>query len=275
MYDFILKHQLDMMLSLGSICGITAFFAAISTNISRRRKLSMLHLELSAMLILIFDRYTYIFNGDTSTLGYYMVRISNFMVFFLSMEIVHAFNLYIVDIFKNEGALPTIPKRLCFAEALIAIGEILVIVSQFTNLFYSFDEANVYHRGDFFVLSYVTPLLALVLDLSVLFHYRRHISKRVCFSLILFAMLPMVSAIVQYFWYGISLINITSVGVAVLIYFFSFIDLNEYAAKTNRQEIESIKMLFEQTVKALVSAIDFKDRNTHGHSSRVADYAKK
>ncbi|MBR3524399.1 MAG: HD domain-containing protein [Lachnospiraceae bacterium] len=40
-------------------------------------------------------------------------------------------------------------------------------------------------------------------------------------------------------------------------------------AKKNQQR------LFEQTAMALVNAIDAKDRYTHGHSSRVADYSRK
>ena len=40
-----------------------------------------MQLEISAMFLLIADRRAYIFRGDTSALGWWMVRISNFLVF--------------------------------------------------------------------------------------------------------------------------------------------------------------------------------------------------
>ena len=103
--DLLRENQLDIMLILSGICGLIAFFSLIIKTLTPRRKFALAFMDLGAMLLLIFDRYAYIYRGDVSRLGFWMVRVSNFFVFSMSLAILFAFNVYLTDLYANEGKL--------------------------------------------------------------------------------------------------------------------------------------------------------------------------
>ncbi len=109
MMDFLRAHQLNIMLVLIGICGITAFFVYITGTLSKKRKRALMLVEIYSTILLISDRFAYIYRGDTSRLGYWMVRFSNFLVFFMTLAVVHAINLYMIDLMKNEAGQSLYP----------------------------------------------------------------------------------------------------------------------------------------------------------------------
>ena len=281
MIEFLKDNQLDIMLFMSGICAILACLTMAMKTLSTKRRLILASLELAAMCLLLADRFCYIYRGDVSETGWWMVRICNFLVYFFSLYLPHAVMLYLADLLKNEGGIKKRPKRILVCEALYLIGTVLLIVSQFTGLYYTFDEFNRYQRSPGFVLCFVMPLAIIVILLTVVIQYRNALSETMVFAIILNLVVPLAAAVLQIFAYGLSLANMTSVGMAVLLYMFALIDLSQSLERARKAEIETYKeahrrehVMFEQTAEALANAIDAKDTYTRGHSSRVALYSE-
>ena len=254
MFDLIRKYQLDIMLVLIGICGITAFFVLITGTLSKRRKMALLLVEINSTIMLIAERFAYIYRGDPSPKGYWMVRISNYVVFFMVLAITHAINMYIYDLLMIEGGLKKVPLMSRLSEILIATGQLLLIISQFTGLYYTFDETNHYVRSPLFPLSFMVPVVVMFIQLYLILKYGILLRKLVKYPLILFLLVPLAAGILQYFTYGISLINMSIVGMAVILFAFVLIDMNVTISRSHRLEIEylkdqkkSMQKLFEQT----------------------------
>ncbi|MBR1898926.1 MAG: HD domain-containing protein [Oscillospiraceae bacterium] len=282
MFELIRQHQLNLMLALCAICMTMAGLLLVTRFLSRRRKWILIVMEMLATFLLAFDRASYIYKGDASEFGFLMIRLSNFMVFFLTPAIVLTFSLYLTDLLLHEGGLTRRPLRLKIVNIGAVIGMALIVVSHFTGFYYYFDEQNIYHRGAGFPLSYIVPVICPLILYSVIRQYRKSFSRLIYISLVLYIFLPIVVGIIQFFTYGLSIVTMAMVLVSICLYIFTYLDINNAAEKAHELEVgnlqkeqESMHRLFDQTVNAFVAAIEKRDEHSEGHSVRVADYARR
>ena len=282
MMEFLRINQLNIMLSLLSIALIIAFLVVISEAIPKRRKLILIIMELGAALLLEADRISYIYQGYPGVKGYYLVRIGNFLVFFMTVFILFAVNRYIMDALSTDGGLTILPTSLHIADYLALASMVLVVIAHFTGLYYTFNSNNEYQRAPLYLISYIFPYAILMLLFYAIIRYGKLLRKSIARSLFLFCVVCVAASVIQFFAVGVSVTDMLVTVMVINIYIFSYIDFNEKLEEANRLKIDSLmeeqksmKKLFEQTSTAIVSSIDAKDRYTQGHSLRVAEYARK
>ncbi|MBR1861112.1 MAG: HD domain-containing protein [Lachnospiraceae bacterium] len=282
MYEFLKANQLDIMLILDGACLVMTILLFNTKFLRKERRAILILMELIAFFLLWFDREAYIYSGNTTELGYIMVRLSNFSVFFLTSGVVFGFNLYLRDLIKNEGGRDKLPVRLIAVQYISVAGMLLAVISALTGLYYYFDENNVYHRGAGFLIAYVIPIVCPIVQYTVIRELKKAVSRLIYISLVLYIFVPIACGILQIFAYGISIVNMAMVLVSIFLYIYAYLDINETVEHAHKIEMEglyeekkSMKRLFDQTATAFVSAVERRDSYSQGHSLKAAEYARR
>ena len=282
MYDFIRTYQLDIMLLLCGANITIAVLLLLTRFMYKKRKWSLFLMEMDAFFLLWFDRMAYLYAGVVTPKAYVMVRVSNCLVFVLTSGIVLSFNMFLKDLLTNEDEEKIRSKRLDIVGYVSAFGMILAIISAFTGLYYYFDENNIYNRGQWFFISYIIPIICPIIQYTVIRQYRKKFSKLIYTSLVLYIFVPIACGILQYFAYGVSIVNMAMVAVSISLYIFTYLDINNTVEHAHNIEIQNMEgekkrmqRVFDQTAKAFVSAVEKKDEYAKGKAVKVAEYARK
>ena len=238
MTDFTRIISIASLVFLAFFCIQTALFLCTGHSIKQNGRRTLILIEFFTGFLLLFDALAYYFRGNVTLTGWYMVRLSNFFVFICNFSASFFICFYICEFIKQErlnfsllfsprkSIKNGIPSQLFIVFFFCLAGIILTIVSQYTSLFYYFDEQNIYHRSALYPMSVALGLIPSLITLTMLFQNKNKLSTNSFVSLLIYFSFPLVGMILILLVYGFSWINI-SLGLGSLHLFFSSLKLME------------------------------------------------
>ncbi len=177
--------SISSLFFLSFFCFQAGTFLCSGHKLKKNGRRTLVFIEFFTGLMLLFDALAYFYWGNTSSAGYYMVRISNFFVFICNSSIPFFVCFYVCEFIKRSrlnfslllkpksSIKNGIPIQLFIVIFFCLVGITFTVVSQFTDFFYFFDENNIYHRNTFYPLSVALGLLPGLITFTMLLQNRK------------------------------------------------------------------------------------------------------
>lgn len=267
-----------VLLVWGSLfCMVAALDFGIAKNYDAEKRKWMIRMQLSSAAMLLSDVAANLLDGAPGPVGWWGVRVANFVLFVLTDIIMLTFTQYLCVCLLTTEERRTF-KRVRAAKAVGWVGVGLVVLTQFTGWYYTFDAANVYHRSGGYWVSLAIPVACMLANSSLLLQYYQRISSRQLAAIGSYIVLPLIGASLQTVHYGWSLISLSVGASMVLMFLVSTSEQNEELRKleTSRAQIAEkleIATMLNRCVEKLSDGTD-KDYALRNLMEVVRDYFK-
>ena len=195
--------------------GITIFFVANEFSRGRSGRI-FLCLLICNTVCLFFDSLFCLLLGSMNGFAGTLLRVSTFATYFISYIFVPLFVAYVVEIIRQKKPFS---RLLVYITAVCcAVVTILLVLSLFNGMFYSFDEQGIYHRGDLYWLSQAVMIVFAVVSAAVAVHNRKFIGTRNTLYLLSYIAMSALALLISMFFYGLALLGIATTVSLVIIY---------------------------------------------------------
>ena len=183
--------------------------------------------------------------GDTVRITLQIVTLTEFMVsgfmtFMLIVMIQHS------AMQKDEAKKATLTSQ-----GILAAHVVLLMIASFTNLYYYFDENNVYHRSKLYIVSNLFPVIMLIQGMYLLTRYRSKFEKHILRAYWIYIAAPLAAIVVQVFISEIKFILFATTAAAVNMFAVITDNLTE---KYEKQKIESSRIETELSMATRIQA---------------------
>lgn len=187
-----------------------------------------------------------IFKGNMSSFAVNAIPVFNFCEFAGSYVLGFLASLYIID---TVGDAAVGRKIIDILVGVCILAIVVLVISQFTDLYYYIDECNIYHRTKHYWIAQVFGLIFMVFDLIYVITFRKNLSRKELISFLIYAIAPSVAMIVQIFIYGIYIILLTTTASVILMLMLMLFSYSEKYVKQEQELMESRIAIMRSQIK--------------------------
>ena len=152
-------------------------------------------------------------------------RVTLFWESFLPSLLMLLLTVFLIRSIGQNDWQKSIVVRVVAALWLIYVG--LLIYTQFTDVIYSIDDSNIYHRGPLYPLLLIPSVMIMAVDLAILCRERNKLSPKQRIAFGIYITLPLISMLIQMFFYGIYMILLGSSVAALFMFNYIWIDQSD------------------------------------------------
>lgn len=238
---FLSYHEIQpYILLVSSVYGLFVFLSTLELKFESRGCKKGLYLtEICCFFFLISDAVAYFCDLYPALWPRWIAVLSNFFVFCLVNFQLFFFNLFITYSFMETGRFKKLPKELLAGFIIPSVAITLVIISQFTGIYYSFDANNIYHRGSLFFVSAAIPFLILGIQTIFILKHKKLLRHRKILSMVLTIVFLIIAGILQLFLPGTSLIDLAALLGCLNMFLLSVVDQNDMLIKSAHFDVQT------------------------------------
>lgn len=234
--------QLSLLLFEAVLCLVLTPLYVVTKDPLRVRKSVVISLNLTCSAMLFCEYLYYVYYGSRTPVDIVIMYVVNAAVYYLILLLLFFYAMLVyLRLFGRFDLKPDMPcrKRLIAVYAIVVIGLILVIISNFTGIYYYFDSNNCYQRGPLFWLAATLPTLGALLVVTVIINHRTKMTLVQRMVLVSYLVLPLIGEMIQICFFGSSLMNIC-MGLSVLMMFFeNVINKEKELVRATRTEVRT------------------------------------
>lgn len=212
----------------------------------KKKKITKI-LMIVCIIRLISDAISWAFDGVPGLFWGTITRCSNYVTFATNDLVSLFFSIFVWKLVRSEDEKPGIVLKAYWTLEAIAI--VALTFNLYFGWFYSIDSSNVYSRGQYYKMTHIEPIAALLVVLWLLIKYHSKFSKNLKFLGWSYFVLMSVATAYEYMNFGLSLQTYAQTFSALVAFFVGEIELRQNLIFTQERLEQANEELKEEDKK--------------------------